>query len=136
MIRSNSAASPRRRIAVIGIPRPQQTRLGMIRPAAGPAISWCTVNDEGPESTGNFLANALMRQTLATQQTPGTLLYTPAPVTPRPNVAPWNSWAMPYAVAGTTSSPGTGKIGHGLLWVAASVAASLITAAYLAKGKR
>jgi hypothetical protein len=123
MIRSNSAASPRRRIAVIGIPRPQQTRLGMIRPAAGPAISWCTVNDEGPESTGNFLANALMRQTLATQQT-------------RPNVAPWNSWAMPYAVPGTTSSPGTGRIGHGLLWIAASVAASLVTAAYLAKGKR
>jgi hypothetical protein len=141
MIRSDSSITPTRRIAVIGIPRPQQTRLGMIRPArSGEPLGWCTVSDEGPESSANFLATASMRQRAATQQTPGTLLYTPACYTPAENLAPWNSsfWT-PYRDRTNRTSHGiaggTGFNQH-LFWMALTVAASVAAASLIAKGRR
>lgn len=135
MTRTTNAA-PQRRIAIIGIPRPQQTRLGMIRPARmGEAIGWCTVTDEAPESSGNFLATALMRQRIASQQTPGTLLYTPAPHTPNMNLAPWNlEWTRYRSRHLDTPVPGS-FTANPLLWFGIGVAAS-VTAAALMKGRR
>ena len=134
MIRTNPNSTPTRRIAVIGIPRPQQTRLGMIRPARPAPIGWVTVRDEGPESTGNFLANAIMRQRIATQQTPGTLLYTPACTVPPQNFAPWNTTSR-QPIRGTLGGSCQGGIGHHLLWLGLAVGASVAATSYLRKGR-
>jgi hypothetical protein len=142
MIRSNPVVTPTRRIAVIGIPRPQQTRLGMIRPAAyGQPAGWTTLNTEGPESSSNFLANAMIRQHTATQQTPGTLLYTPACTVPPMNLAWWNSYTGPtMAKPGMSAGPGAQRGGSGmeqhLFWMALTVAASVAAAALVTKGRR
>ena len=95
-------AAPTRRIAVIGIPRPQPARLGRlgiirnasIDPINGPE-AWTTISDQVPDSADNFMSSVIQSQNAAVLQTPGTLTYTPASNTPPQNVAPWNSWLQP-----------------------------------------
>jgi hypothetical protein len=114
----------------------------MIRPArSGQPLGWCTVSDEGPESSANFLATVLMRQRSATHQTPGTLLYTPACYTPSENLAPWNSaWTNYRSRVNATSQDSApaagGGTGQHLLWMALTVAASVAAASLLTKGRK
>jgi hypothetical protein len=95
MIRSHEQGTPKRRIAVIEIHRPQRARMGSIGPAPPPVLAWTTISDEPADSSANWLSMKLLEQARARQTTPGTLTYTPASDTPAPNVAPWNSWLMP-----------------------------------------
>jgi hypothetical protein len=149
MIRTNPHSTPKRRIAVIAIPRPQQTRLGVIRngdPASyGPPVAWTTISAEGPESSSNFLTSVMARQQLATLNTPGTLTYTPAPTAPVENVAPWNSWLQPncpppatpeQAAAAAAASGVVPGAPLDLFWVAVGLATSAAAIAYLARGKK
>lgn len=119
MIRTqHSAAAPSRRIAVIGIPRPQPARLGRlgiirdgsIDPINGPE-AWTTISDQVPDSADNFLSSVIQSQNAAILKTPGTLTYTPASITPGQNVAPWNSWLQPNcypdATGNTTGADGS-----------------------------
>jgi hypothetical protein len=100
-----------RRIAVIGIPRPQQARLGrlgIIRNATAAsipgAVAWTTISDQVPDSADNFLSSVIQSQNAAILATPGTLTYTPASVTPPQNVAPWNSWLQPNCYPDATDA--------------------------------
>lgn len=103
------APEPKRRIAVIQIPRAQRSRLGWIRSenwVAGPDTtslnSWTPVADLTATMLANsssttpeeWLASILQRQAAAREQTPGTLSYTPAPANPSGATieAPWASW--------------------------------------------
>jgi|SRR6185295_16068264 len=100
---------PRRRIAVIQIPRAQRSKLGAIRAQnwiAGPNTtalnSWTRVHDMIPVLMRNsssvtadeWQALVLQAQQQAALQTPGTLAYTPAPSLPSGATieAPWTSW--------------------------------------------
>lgn len=100
----------RRRIAVIQIPRAQKSRLGWIRNQnwiAGPNTtalnSWTPVTDMMPVLQANsssvtadeWQGFILQRQARAALQTPGTLVYTPAPPDPSGATieAPWASWS-------------------------------------------
>jgi len=103
MIRSHFAGVPTRRLAVVEIQR-QRARLGHLVGLIGPggqvpnrdtAVAWTTVNDETPDSSGNFLSSVIADQNSARTSMPGTLAYTPANTTPPPVVAPWNSWLQP-----------------------------------------
>jgi hypothetical protein len=146
MIRTNPHSIPTRRIAVIAIPRPQQTRLGVIRngdPAGyGPPVAWTTISAEGPESSANFLSSVIARQQAATTSTPGTLTYTPAGTLPTPNVPPWNSWLQPncppqtpeQAAAAAAASGGSAPLD--LFWTAVGVVTGAAAIAYLARGKK
>ena len=112
MIRNTTlgAATPKRRIAVIEMPRPQRARMGSIgygNPARDGAVAWTTISDEAPESTGNFMSSVIAKQNLARTTTPGTLTYTPANNTPAGNVAPWNSWLQPNCGASGSSTAAT-----------------------------
>lgn len=95
MIHSDGAA-PRRRIAVIEIPRRQSARLGMIRPG-DPVLapSWSPTATQEPSSSENFLSVVIQKQNHATLTTPGTLTYTPANRTPAPYIPKWNNWNSP-----------------------------------------
>ncbi len=110
MIHSLHGTPERRRIAVIQIPRAQQSRLGWIRSKnwiAGPNTtalnSWTPVTDLIPVMEANsssttpeqWQAFILQRQARAALQTPGTLMYTPAPPDPSGATieAPWASWS-------------------------------------------
>jgi hypothetical protein len=95
MIHTTAKGTPKRRIAIIAMPRPQRARMGSIGAAPPPAISWTTLSDETPDSSANWMSYTLMQQATAREATPGTLTYTPANNTPAPNVAPWNSWLSP-----------------------------------------
>lgn len=103
MIRNHFNDPPRRRLAVVELPRPQRARLGhlgVIRdgaafPSRDTAAAWTTTSPELPESSGNFMASVISAQNANSTTTPGTLTYTPAQSTPAPNVAPWNSWQQP-----------------------------------------
>lgn len=148
MIRTNPNVQPKRRLAVIGIPRPQQARLGVIRdgnPASyGQPVAWTTITTEGPESSSNFLSSIMARQQAATLTTPGTLTYTPAPSGPAVNIPPWNSWLQPNcppptpeeaaAAAADGSAPATAP---DLFWVGAGVVTALAAFSYFfgKKGK-
>jgi len=100
---------PRRRIAVVQIPRAQRSKLGWIRPGwAGTGANttelntWTPVYDLTTTLTQNsssttadqWAAIIQRRQAAANQQTPGTLAYTPAPPDPSGATieAPWTSW--------------------------------------------
>lgn len=100
---------PRRRIAVVQIPRAQVSRLGVVRSqswTAGPNTTglntWSPVTDLLPVLMRNsssvtadeWQAFILQRQAAAALQTPGTLAYTPAPSSPSGATieAPWASW--------------------------------------------
>ena len=149
MIRTNPHAQPKRRIAVIAIPRPQQARLGVIRdgnPASyGPPVAWTTISTEGPESSSNFLSSVLARQAAAAIDTPGTLNYTPAPSAPAMNVPPWNSWLQPNCppmspeeeAAAAAADPAAGAT-QDLFWVGVGLITSAAAVAYLfgKKGRR
>jgi hypothetical protein len=105
MIRTTMNGNPKRRIAVIRIPRPQASRLGVIRVGQPrPAVTWTTVTDEVPDSSANWMSNVLAQQQYARTTTPGTLTYTPANNTPAPNVAPWNSWLQPNCAPAASSA--------------------------------
>lgn len=104
MIRATSFNPPKRRIAVIEIPRPQRARLGSIRNGdPSPIVAWTTLTDEAPESSANWMSLILTQQAQTRQTTPGTLVYTPASDTPQQNVAPWNSWLQPNCPPGTAA---------------------------------
>jgi hypothetical protein len=100
---------PRRRIAVIQIPRGQRSRLGIIRSenwVAGPNTTGLnslvplsdlttTLMANGSSTTPEeWMAVILQRQAQAQLQTPGTLNYTAAPSPPSGATieAPWASW--------------------------------------------
>lgn len=148
MIRTNHAGTaPKRRIAVIAMPRPQRARLGSIgdgSPAGyGAPAAWTTITDEGPESSSNFISSVLNRQTYAAINTPGTLNYTPAPSGPAPNVAPWNSWLQPNCPpaedsggAGIIANASNGEIFWGALGLISAAAAALYLANHHKKGSR
>jgi hypothetical protein len=102
-------SEPRRRIAVIQIPRAQRSRLGIIRTEdwiAGPNTSalnsWAPVSDLASTLIANgssvtpeqWMATILQAQSAAGEQTPGTLSYTPAPANPSGATieGPWASW--------------------------------------------
>ncbi len=106
----HGVADQRRRIAVIQIPRAQKSRLGWIRSQnwiAGPNTtalnSWTPVTDLLPVMQRNsssttpeeWQAFILQDQHRAALQTPGTLMYTPAPAYPSGATieAPWASWS-------------------------------------------
>jgi hypothetical protein len=95
MIRSN-APSPavKRRIAVIDLPRFQKARLGSIGTPPPPVFSWTPTRPQEPSSADNWIAYIIQRQNRASETTPGTLTYTPAPLTFDPVIAPWNSWNL------------------------------------------
>jgi hypothetical protein len=147
MIRTNLQTVPKRRLAVIAIPRPQQTRLGVIRdgnPAGyGPPVAWTTISNEGPESTGNFLSSVMAKQQYATLNTPGTLSYTPAAgMSPAENVPPWNSWLQPNcppgspAAAASSATPAAAAAAAlgsppDFFWVAVGLMTSAAAAVYL-----
>jgi len=106
MIRSHNEGTPKRRIAIIQMPRPQRARMGSIGPVPPPPTAWTTISDETPESSANWIASIMQRQATARETTPGTLTYTPAATTPAPYVAPWNSWLSPNCPpAGATAAP-------------------------------
>ena len=145
MIRTDRLQGPpTRRIAVIGMPRPQKARLGIIRPGDpsgyGPPLAWTTISDMQPESSMNFISSVIARQALAVQATPGSLTYTPAPSGPAPNVPPWNSWLQPNCdPAAAGSSPAAviaAAAGNDAFWIGAGLAAAAAAALYLLrKGK-
>lgn len=114
MIRSNHLAGPpKRRIAVIAMPRPQKARLGSIGPGEpagyGPPLGWTTISDMQPESSANFMSTVISRQQNAVLNTPGTLRYTPAATQPAPNVPPWNSWLQPNCPPDSPGGSGSGS---------------------------
>jgi hypothetical protein len=144
MIRTDRLQGPpTRRIAVIAMPRPQRARLGIIRPGDpagyGPPLAWTTISDMQPESSMNFMSAVIARQALAMQTTPGTLMYTPAPIGPAPNVPPWNSWLQPNCPpSAINSAAGTiaQMAGNESFWIGAGLAAAAASALYLLrKGK-
>lgn len=111
MIRITSPDQPRRRLAVISVPRPQKARLGRILAEQWEIrntqnTAWTTVADATPDTTDNWLSYVLQAQALARETTPGTLSYTPANNTPQVNVAPYNSWLSPNSFACGTAIPG------------------------------
>lgn len=147
MIRTRSAIIPTRRIAVIEMPR-RAARIGTIRSATLPlrdyVVGWSTVNDEPPESSGNFLSTVLAQQDQARLNTPGTLDYTPASDTPTPNVAPWNSWQSPNCPAdvpawtpdgATPAAPPAEPGGVPFVWAIAGILAAAAAAKYVFSGK-
>lgn len=113
MIHSRLEGPSRRRIAIIAVPRPQQTRLGrlgVIRQTPAPVIAWTTLSDATPDSADNWLSSVWTAQQTASMQEPGTLVYTPAPVYPPAIAAPWNTWNTDNCDAGssgTASTPAT-----------------------------
>ena len=133
MIHNTIPGQPKRRIAIVQIARPQQTRLGSIgNGSPAPALAWTTIEDEQPESSSSWLGYQLMQQSWNRNNTPGTLTYTPASVTPAPNVPVYNSWQQPNCVPQTqapapaAAAPMAGAysklwIGIGLLGAAASL---------------
>lgn len=140
MIRTHfNAPPPKRRIAVIQIPRPQRARMGSIGNGqpAGPGVAYTTVSLESPDSSANWMSLQMLRQAAAAQNTPGTLIYTPANNTPAANVAPWNSWLSPNCPPAADSSVSTaaavtaslGKFGW--LWLAAGVVGGLASMKYI-----
>lgn len=124
MIRTSHPQNLKRRIAVIDVPRRQSTRLGVIRQGGSlidrrNVAGYTTLDWQEPDNAQSWLANIISRQQDTQQNTPGTLVYTPANNTPMQNVAPWNSWVQPNcgdgspdggpassASAGSPSSPG------------------------------
>lgn len=143
MIRTAEQGNPKRRIAIIAIPRPQKTRLGVIRtgwPARDTTEAWTTIADETPDSSANWISYKLMDQAVARQTTPGTLTYTPASATPAQNVAPWNSWLspncppQPYA-DDSGAVIGTAK-GRSWLWIAAGILGGVASLKYIATNGR
>lgn len=118
-------AAPRRRIAVIQIPRAQKARLGLIHDGSVPrdtVIAWTTISDQEPGSSENWLAYVLQQQAAVRQSTPGTLMYSPGAAAalqlPRAT-APWNSWQTascdPSTQPPTDAAPGTaGRMGDAL----------------------
>lgn len=104
MIRQTQSENARRRIAVIEMPRPQRARMGSIGQTPAPILAWTTINDSTPDSSDNFMAQVINRQNWARLNQSGTLAYTPASVTPAPNVAPWNSWLQPSCEPGQGSA--------------------------------
>jgi len=102
MIHTTQQGTPKRRIAVVQVPRPQRARMGSIGPgfagsssAGGSRVAWTTISDAPPDSSQNWLSLKLREQARARETTPGSLAYTPASSTPRQNTPPWNSWSMP-----------------------------------------
>jgi hypothetical protein len=91
----HSTTAPRRRIAVIRMPRPNRARMGSIGPIPAPAYGWTTISDATPDSSANWLSYVVKQQNQTALTTPGTLDYTPAALTPPAVVAPWNSWNAP-----------------------------------------
>ena len=160
----------KRRIAVVQIPRAQRSRLGSISSVnwfAGPNTtalnSVVPVQDLVPVLMANsssvtpeeWQAFILQRQAQAAEQTPGTLMYTPAPAGPSGATieAPWASWSTgdcnpaagslttigapsPAAAAGAAAS---GYTSTGTPWVVIAgflgAAASLVYLRNSAKGK-
>ncbi len=128
----------KRRIAVIAVPRPQRARMGYIRqggpvPAGTP---WTTIAFETPDSSAGWISTQLLQQAQARQTTPGTLSYTPASVTPAPNVSPWNSWLSPNCPDGsTTAADSSGApitpAGRSWLWAIVGVLGAAASAVYL-----
>jgi hypothetical protein len=110
MIRTpqNSGNAPRR-IAVIRLPQSGRARLGVIRgnELPSPGGPWATLTDQTPDTSQSWLATVLIKQDEAVANTPGTLTYTPASVTPPQNVAPWNSWVSPNCPAPNQPPPVT-----------------------------
>lgn len=147
MIRTHQLQGPpKRRIAVIAMPRPQKARLGSIGPGEpagyGPPLGWTTLSDMQPESSMNFISTVMSKQALAVLQTPGTLNYTPAPTGPPQNVPPWNSWLQPNCPPAADS--GSGPVasilasgGSDLFWTGVGLLTSAAALAYLfGKGKK
>lgn len=139
---------PKRRIAVIAMPRPQKARLGSIGPGEpagyGPPLGWTTLNDMQPESSMNFISSVIAKQALAVLQTPGTLSYTPAPTGPPQNVPPWNSWLQPNCPPAAADSGPAGDAaailsatGGGSFWLGFGLVASAAFIGYaMGKGKK
>jgi len=154
MIHHTPEGQPKRRIAVIQVPRPQRARMGSIGsgyPASGGrAIAWTTISDATPDSSDNWMSLKLREQARARETTPGSLSYTPASDTPAPNVAPWNSWANPNcgllpqqqaptrrAAAPAAPEPTEGK--ESKLWLIVGLLGAAASATYLfnaATGRR
>lgn len=159
MIRTQlNQPQPKRRIAVIEIPR-QQARLGhlgVIRngpvAAAGASLGWTTISDEAPDSSANFMSSVIQQQQSAQLTTPGTLTYTPASATPAQNVSPWNSWLQPNCPPGSANDAATSPSDpsaiaqtaavptdeHSTLWLLVGLLGAAASATYLyrsAKGR-
>lgn len=123
--------APRRRIAVIQIPRAQKARLGLIHDGQVPrdtVIAWTTISDQEPGSPENWLAYLLQQQAAARQSTPGTLMYSPGAAAalqlPRAT-APWNSWQT------SDCDPAGGRMGDTVVVNAPSSGPSLLMLAGL-----
>jgi hypothetical protein len=105
MIHSTLHGPPRRRIAVIAVPRPMRARLGRMgiirdgEPATAGVLT--TLTDATPDTSDNWIASVIQQQQNALLTTPGTLQYIPAPRTPYPIVAPWNAWGTFNCDAGS-----------------------------------
>lgn len=118
MIRTTQPQNLKRRIAVIDIPRRQSARLGVIRQAGSlidrrNAAGYTTLAWQVPDNAQSWMADIYARQQDAQQNTPGTLVYTPANTTPMQNIAPWNSWVQPNCGDGSPdpSNPSASRPG-------------------------
>lgn len=96
MIRPTDSRPARRRLAVIEIPRTHAARLGSIGPAPDPPIAWSTISASTPDTSDNWMALKLYEQAHTRENIPGTLQYTPTPVTPQP--APAAAPARDYSL--------------------------------------
>jgi hypothetical protein len=78
--------------------------MGSIGPIPAPPPAWTTLSDATPDSSANWQSYVIRAQNQTALTTPGTLQYTPAPITPAPVVAPWNSWNAPNCPAPIASA--------------------------------
>lgn len=88
MIRPTDSRPPRRRLAIIEIPRTTAARLGGIGPAPAPPIAWSTISTSAPDSSENWMAMKLREQAYARHNTAGTLQFSPATITEPPPPPP------------------------------------------------
>lgn len=133
MIHTTMHGPPKRRIAVIAIPRPQKARLGSIgngNPAA-PAIAWTTIDDAPADSSAAWLAMQIKKQNWHRNNTQGTLTYTPASVTPAPNVPAYNSWVSPNCLPAPAAAASDIIDSHPNLWMAIGILGAAASAMYL-----
>ncbi len=102
-------APPRRRIAVIEMPRLGRARLGSISQQGTPnsdIVGYTTISDMVPATADHWQAFILQARSLHHQQTPGTLQYTPHPQGyPPPVTGPWNTWGT----SAKCSTPASGS---------------------------
>lgn len=129
MIRTTHPQDLKRRIAVIDVPRRQSARLGVIRQGGSlidrrNAAGYTTLNWQVPDNAQAWMAQIVQRQQDAQQNTPGTLVYTPANNTPMQNVAPWNSWVQPNCGTGAPAPGGAPTSGGAVMPNGDPVAAS------------